>query len=61
MKKTTIALSKEVKEELDSLGNKSETYSELISRLIAAVEKSEFFERQKSILSSERFVNIDRL
>ena len=61
MKTTTIAVSTEVKETLDSLGSKGETYNELISKLICAVEKSEFFDRQKSILDSERFVSIDNL
>jgi len=61
MENTTIAISKEIKERLNVLGAKGETYNELISQLIEIAEKSEFLERQKTILKTERFVSIDKL
>ena len=59
MKNTTIAVSTELKEHLSALGSKGETYNEVIEKLIAAAEKSAFFERQKSILKTEEFTDID--
>lgn len=61
MKNTTIAVSTELKEHLSELGSKGETYNEVIKKLIAAAEKSAFFERQKSILSTEKFTDIDEI
>jgi len=61
MEFTTIAVSKEIKEKLNAFGTKNETYNELISRLVEIAEKSDFFERQKNILKTERFVSIDEL
>jgi len=61
MENTTIAISKEIKDRLAVLGAKGETYNELIAQLIEIAEKSEFLERQKTILKTERFVSIDKL
>ncbi|MBD3262810.1 hypothetical protein GF374_00330 [Candidatus Woesearchaeota archaeon] len=61
MENTTIAISKKIKERLNMLGAKGETYNELIAKLIEIAEKSEFLERQKTILKTERFVSIDEL
>jgi hypothetical protein len=61
MEFTTIAISKQIKERLNVLGTKGETYNDLISQLIEIAEKSEFFERQKTILKSERFVELGKL
>lgn len=61
MKTTTIAISEEIKQRLNELGTKGKTYNDLINQLIEIAEKSEFFERQKSILKSERFVSINEL
>jgi len=61
MENTTIAISKEIKERLNVLGAKGETYNELIAQLIEIAEKSEFLEKQKTILKTERFVSVDKL
>ncbi|MDO8459651.1 MAG: antitoxin VapB family protein [Nanoarchaeota archaeon] len=39
MEHTTIAISREVKEQIMELGNKGETYSEIIKRLIESAKK----------------------
>jgi len=39
MEHTTIAISKEVKEQIMELGNKGETYSEIIKRLVESARK----------------------
>ncbi len=56
---TTIAVTGTTKERLEMLGTKSQTYDELIQELIDVAEKSTFFERQKTILNTERFVKIE--
>jgi predicted CopG family antitoxin len=61
MENTTIAISKDIKEKLNAFGAKGETYNELIAQLIEIAEKSEFLEKQKSILRTERFVSVDKL
>jgi predicted CopG family antitoxin len=61
MENTTIAISKEIKEKLNTFGAKNETYNDLIAQLIEIAEKSEFLDRQRSILKTERFVSIDKL
>lgn len=59
MKTTTIAITESTKEKLEMLGTKSQTYDELIQSLIETAEKSAFFERQKTILNTERFVRLE--
>jgi predicted CopG family antitoxin len=61
MKTTTIAINLETKEQLKTLGSKGQTYDELIAELIEIAKRSEFFERQKSILATERFVRIEEI
>jgi len=61
MKNTTISISTDVKEQLSSLGSKGETYNEVIEKLLTAAEKSAFFERQKSILNAEEFMDLDEI
>ena len=39
MENTTIAVSKEVKEQIMEFGNKGETYSDIIKRLIESAKK----------------------
>lgn len=39
METTTIAVSREVKEQIMEFGNKNETYSEILARLIASAKK----------------------
>ena len=38
-RKTTISITNEVKEQLDSLGKKNETYDDLILRLVSEVKR----------------------
>ena len=59
MRNTTIAVTEQVKQRLNLFGNKGETYNNIIEMLIETAEKSEFFERQKRILGTEKFVSID--
>ena len=59
MKNTTIAIAEQVKQKLNMFGNKGETYNQIIEMLIENAEKSEFFERQKRILATEKFVSIN--
>jgi hypothetical protein len=61
MKTTTIAINVETKEQLKALGNKGQTYDELIEGLIRIAKRSAFFEKQKSILATERFVKIEEI
>ncbi len=58
---TTIAVTETTKERLENIGTKSQTYDKLIQELIDIAEKSAFFERQKTILNTERFVKLDNL
>jgi predicted CopG family antitoxin len=60
MKTTTIAINVETKEQLKALGNKGQTYDELIEELIGIAKRSAFFEKQKNILATERFVKASR-
>ncbi len=39
MENTTIAVTREVQEEIKEFGNKGETYSEIIARLIESAKK----------------------
>lgn len=59
MKNTTIAITEQVKQRLNLFGNKGETYNNIIEMLIETAEKSDFFEKQKKILATEKFVSID--
>lgn len=57
---TTIQIEKETREELKSLGQKGETYNEILERLIEYAEKHEFMERQYRILKQkDKFVSLD--
>lgn len=61
MKNTTVAITEQVKQKLNLFGNKGETYNEIIEMLVETAEKSEFFEKQKRILATEKFVNVDEI
>ncbi len=61
MKNTTIAISEKTKEYLEMLGRKSQTYDDIIQDLIEIAEKSDFFEKQKTILNTERFIEIEHI
>ncbi len=61
METTTIAISKEVKEQLNLLGNKGQTYDDLIAKLIEMAERTDFFEGVKKILATEKFVKLNEI
>ena len=56
METTTIAITREIKEKMMELGNKGETYSEIIERLIKSAR-----ERQLSdlLMDEENTISID--
>ena len=59
--KTTIAVSNSTRQHLQMLGTKGQTYDAIISELVEIAEKSDFFERQKTILASEKFVRLNEI
>ena len=58
---TTIAISKSVREELKTLGQKGETYDEVLSELITLAKQHQFYTRQLYILKNERFVPLEEV
>ena len=58
---TTIAVSDEIKEELRLLGEKGESYNQIIKRLIkmAAIKKMD--DRWNKILKNDEFIPLDEL
>ena len=56
MQYTTIAVSKEIKEQITELGNKGETYSEIIKRLIASAKKRQLHDL---LMSEEGTISIE--
>ena len=56
MEITTIAITKEVKEEVKELGNKGETYSEIILRLVESAKKRQL---QDLLMSEEDTIPIE--
>ena len=53
---TTIAVTKETQNLLKRIGNKGETYDQIINRLYALARRQLFYERQRRILEEEEFV-----
>jgi predicted CopG family antitoxin len=53
---TTIAVTNEIKEKISELGNKGETYSEVIARLIESARKRQL---QDLLMNEEDSVSID--
>ena len=58
---TTIQIERETREELKTLGQKGETYNDILEDLIELAQKSEFFTRQKVILKTEEFKDLDEV
>ncbi len=57
---TTIALSKDLKEEIMEFGNKGETYSEIISRLLESAKKRQLHDLlmdEKDTVSIEKAIS----
>ncbi|MBI5060786.1 MAG: hypothetical protein HZB67_00560 [Candidatus Aenigmarchaeota archaeon] len=58
---TTIQVKKETREMLKRYGYKDETYDRIISRLVKIANRQLFYEKQKKILMTERFVPLDEI
>lgn len=58
---TTISVSGETKEILRRLGNKGETYDQIIKKLIEKANCSAAEERWNRILNEDEFVSADEL
>lgn len=56
MANTTIAISNEIKEQIMEFGNKGETYSEIISRLIISAKQRQLHDL---LMSEENTISID--
>jgi len=56
MNNTTIAVTNDVKEEIKEFGNKGETYSQIIKRLIESAKRRQL---QELLMSEEGTVTID--
>lgn len=56
MENTTIAISNEIKEQIKEFGNKGETYSQIIARIIASAKKRQLHDL---LMSEEDTVSID--
>jgi len=56
MENTTIAISNEIKDKIKEFGNKGETYSEIIARLLESARKRQL---QDLLMNEENTVSID--
>lgn len=56
MKKTTIAISKDLREEIIEFGNKGETYSDILRRLIESAKQRQL---QDLLMNENDSVSID--
>ncbi len=56
MENTTIAVSNEIKEKIKELGNKGETYSEVIARLLESAKKRQL---QDLLMDEKNAISID--
>lgn len=61
MSSTTIAVSMETKEMLRSIGEKGESYDEIIRKLIEEVGLKELDSRWNKILAEDKFIPLDEL
>jgi predicted CopG family antitoxin len=53
---TTIAITNEIKEEISELGNKGETYSQILARLIASAKKRQLHDL---LMNEEESISIE--
>jgi hypothetical protein len=58
---TSIPIRKKTRNLLKTLGQKGETYDDIIGRLIEIAEQVDFFNKQKRILEDEEFIPLDRV
>ena len=61
MSVTTIPVSKEIRDRLNGLASKGETYDALLRRLIEDGELRLLYERERRILETEEFIPLDEL
>ena len=58
---TTIPLKKNTRDKLKKLGQKGETYDNIIQKLITLAEKEEFYRDHMRILDEEEFIPLDEV
>ncbi|WP_292462970.1 hypothetical protein [Methanolobus sp.] len=59
---TTIPATQLVRDRLKSYGRKGETYSEILERLMDAVDKDEFMDRMcRRLEEKDQFVSVDEI
>ena len=58
---TTIAVSRETQEMLKGVGNKGETYDDVINKLYELSKRQLFYEKQYKILDEEGFVPLGKI
>ena len=56
MEKTTIAIPKQIKEEIMEFGNKGETYSDIISRLLKSAKERQL---QDLLMNEEDTISVE--
>lgn len=58
---TSIPVRKETRNRLKTIGQKGETYDDIISKLIEIAEQVDFFKNQRRILEEEEFLPLDQV
>ncbi len=58
---TTIQIEKDTRDLLKNYGRKSETYDELIKRLLRTAKKAAFFQKLDEIVDNEEFTPLDEI
>lgn len=58
---TTIPVKKETRDKLKRVGFKSETYDDIIIKLVEAYKRAVFYDRQRQILETEEFVPLEKV
>lgn len=58
---TTIALESKTRDALKQLGAKTETYDDILNRLVEIAKMHEFYRQQRWILENEKFTPVSRL
>lgn len=59
---TTIPTTKMIRDRLKSYGQKGETYSDILERLMDTVDKEEFMDRMyRRLEEKEKFISLDEI
>ncbi len=58
---TTVPIRKDTRDRLKTIGQKGETYDEIIVKLIEIAEQVDFFKKQKRILEEDEFLPLDNV